>query len=231
MDLYSFDQRDQGQEKLSVLQDTDSKPKTGMIVVDIWNNDFEDFGRLTYEELAVTIEEEDTVEDRFIVNTATLDTNTVMTRSRAKKGQTNVQELLQEHQRKEAKFTKAKHTKPATIVQEVNDIDCPSDTNMDRLSEQVEEAGQGSEPILKAVRFLDRQNELSEPPAIAGSSVKSRDRLSEPLAITGSSVRSHDPGSNNIQRKGSYKGLMSVYRAREILLDHFTNSKLDITVI
>jgi hypothetical protein len=165
-----------------VPQDTDSKPETGIIVVDIWNNDFEDFRRLIYEELAVIIEEEDTVEDRFIVNTAVLDTNTVMTRSRAKKGQTNTQELLQERQRKEAKFTKAKHTKPATIVQEVDDIDCPSDTNIDRLSERVEEAGQSSKPILKAVRFSDRQNELSEPLAITGSSVKSRDRLSEPLA-------------------------------------------------
>jgi hypothetical protein len=198
MNLYSFDQRDQGQEKPSILQDTDSKPKTGMIVVDIWNDDFEDFGRLIYEELAVTIEEEDTVKDRFIVNTAALDTNTIITRSRAKKGQTNIQELLQEHQRKEAKFTKAKYTKPAAIVQKVNNIDCPSNMNMYRLSEQVEEAGQGSEPILKAVRFSDRQNKLSEPPAIARSSVKSYDRLSEPLAITRSSVRSRDPGSNNI---------------------------------
>jgi hypothetical protein len=138
------------------------------------------------------------VEDRFIVNIAVLDTNTVMTRSRAKKEQINTQELLQEHQRKEAKFTKAKHTKPAAIVQEVNNIDYPSNTNIDRLSEQVEEVGQGSELILKAVRFSDRQNELSELPAIARSSVKSRDRLSEPPAIAGSSVRSRDPRSNNI---------------------------------
>jgi hypothetical protein len=67
-----------------VSQEVNPKPETGMIVVDIWNDDFEDFGRLIYEELAVTIKEEDTVEDRLVVNTIVLDTNTVITRSKTK---------------------------------------------------------------------------------------------------------------------------------------------------
>jgi hypothetical protein len=77
-----------------------------------------------------------------------------------------------------------------------------------------EGVGQGSELIWKAVRFSDRQNELSEV-----------------VAITITSPKSHDPEStSNTRQKGPYKGLTSVYRAREILLDYFANLKLDITI-
>ena len=71
-------------------------------------------------------------------------------------------------------------------------------------------------PKRKAVRFIERQN-----------------RLTEPVAITTGSLKLADPGTayiNPQRQKGSYKGLTSVYKAGDILLDYFANSKLNITV-
>jgi hypothetical protein len=78
-----------------------------------------------------------------------------------------------------------------------------------------EEGDQGSKPIQKAVRFSDQQNELSKIVAIA---------------ITLPKLYNPESTSNTWQ-KGPYKGLTSAYRAREILLDHFANLKLDITIV
>ena len=49
-------------------EEPSTKATAGIRVLDILNDDFEDSGRLTYEELAVMIEEEDSQGDGFIVD-------------------------------------------------------------------------------------------------------------------------------------------------------------------
>ena len=213
MDPHSFDRADRGQVRLTELTEPSAKTETGIRVVDIWNDDFEDFGRLTYEELAVTIEEEDATEAEFIVDASALDANAVVTRSKAKKVPEGAREILLERHRNEAKFAKPKHVKPAVIAQDAEDMDYALDADEDE-SMRSKKGGLGGEPTQKAVTFSDRQNDLSEPPAMAGSSVKPRDP------------------TMNTRRKGPlpYHGLTSAYGAGDILLEHFANSKLDITV-
>ena len=97
IDPHSFDQSNTGPQNPGITpQETITKTETEIIIVDILNNDFEDFGRLTYEELAVTIEEE----DAFIVvgtntlDTKVLDTSAIVTKSKSKRGADSTHEVL-----------------------------------------------------------------------------------------------------------------------------------------
>ena len=240
MDPHSFDRSNTGPQNPGVTpQETISKTETGMMIVDVLNDDFEDFGRLTYEELAVTMEEEDAfmVVGANTLDAEVLDASAMVTRSKSKRGADSAREVLQDRQQKEAKFAKAKHIRPAAIVHDSGDMDYEVDMDIEKgvrsdaltrdLSEPVAIATGSANvvdhaspeeinPKRKAVRFVERQNGLTEPVAIATGSLKSA-----------------DPGTayvNPQRRKGSYKGLTSAYEAGDILLDHFANSKLDITV-
>jgi hypothetical protein len=219
MDPHSFDRTDRGRIQPADSQEANRKAETAVHVVDILNDDFEDFGRLTYEELAVTIEEVDAPGDGYIVGTnaidaEVLDASAVVTRSKTKKASESARDILLERQRKEAKFAKPKHMRPAAIVQDTEDMDYAADADVEESVEPGEVGGLGSEPIQKGVRFSDQQKELSEVAAMAGGSVKPQDTIS------------------NARRRGPlpYQGLTSAYGAGDILLEHFANSKLDITV-
>lgn len=218
MDPHSFDRMDRGHVQPADSQEANGKAEAAIHVVDILNDDFEDFGRLTYEELAVTIEEEDAPEGYIVganaINAEVLDASAAVTRSKAKKGSESAREILLERQRKEAKFAKPKHMRPAAIVQDTEDMDYAADADVEESVLSGEVRSQGGEPIQKAVRFSDQQKELSEVAAMTGGSVTPPDTVL------------------NTRRRGPlpYQGLTSAYGAGDILLEHFANSKLDITV-
>ena len=67
-----------------------------MIIVDMLNNDFKDLGRLTYKELAITIEEEDAfmVVSVNTLDTEVLDTLAIVTRSKSKRGADSAHKVL-----------------------------------------------------------------------------------------------------------------------------------------
>jgi hypothetical protein len=216
MDANSFSRVIPGQDE----ENSSDSNTANVRAVDVWGGDFQEPGRITYEELAVTLEEEQ--EHSLIANVHAidaLDSNAVVTRSKAKGIAEGAREILQRRQLREAKFARAKHPRHAAIVQEEDEAE---DVEMgEPLFKDVglEEGDLRGVVTSKAVRFVEGHNDLSEVPAIAATSAKSHDQSHD---------QSHDPGTP--RRKGSYNGLTSAYSAGDILLDHFANAKLDITV-
>ena len=78
-------------------------------VINIINNRFEDFGRLTYKELEATIKEEDhVVMDLHTIGAKLLDVAIVKTCSQTKEEADNTCQILKACQQKKSKFAKLK---------------------------------------------------------------------------------------------------------------------------
>jgi hypothetical protein len=104
--------------------------------VEVMNEDFEDLGRLTYEELAATVDEEDRyVVDSLAIEATAIESNAVLTRSKARKEAESAQELIRDRQRREAKYARPKHAKPALLVENNDDVemDVRSGENRDQI--------------------------------------------------------------------------------------------------
>jgi hypothetical protein len=189
---------------------TAASPAVDFNVIDVINDGFEDFGRLTYEELAATVEEEERfVVDSHALSAEILDVAAVKTRAQTRRETDDARAILKERQQKESKYAKPKRMKPAAMVPH------PEVMDYDMVEPEEVKKDEGGSRKKKAVSFSDQQNELSEVPAIAGGSLKSREPTLE---------------SSPISVRRPYQGLTSAYGAADILLSHFARSKMDISV-
>jgi hypothetical protein len=96
----------------------------------------------------VTMEEEDSHGEgsSFIVganaiDAEVLDAAAAVTRSKTKKASESAREILLDRQRKEAKFAKPKHMKPAAIVQDAEHMDYAIDADVDESMESERDGG------------------------------------------------------------------------------------------